>query len=71
MKKFILKIVDIIIGSFLILTGFMFLLLYVCFYEKADNALISLWMFLFFLCLGFIAIISGVRRIYLTVKKKE
>jgi len=68
MKKFLLQFAGIISGLFLIITGLILLLLYRCFYSTAPNAFISLWMFLFFLCLGIIAVIYGIRRIYLTIK---
>ncbi|MCL4479373.1 MAG: hypothetical protein M1381_09795 [Deltaproteobacteria bacterium] len=67
--KVINKIIDIILGLFLIMTGLFLLLLYVCLHAKADNALIAFSMILFLLVLGIGAIVLGVRRIFSTLTK--
>lgn len=63
------KVIDIILGLFLIMTGLFLLLMYVCLHAKADNVLIAFSMILFLLVLGIVSIVLGVRRIFSTLKK--
>jgi hypothetical protein len=67
--KAINKIIDIILGLFLMMTGLFLLLLYGCLHAKADNALITFSMILFLFVLGIGAIILGIWRVLVTLKK--
>lgn len=65
MSNFLKKMLDVLGGLFLIITGSIIFLLYFCLRNIADNAFISLSTFLFTFCMGLGGIILGIRRICL------
>jgi len=68
-SRIAVKIVDIIGGLFLILTGLFLLYIYVCLYSKVDNLFISFTLILFLLGLGIVAIVLGFRRFFITINR--
>ena len=67
--KVIDKVIDIIVGLFLMVTGLFLLLLYGVLHAKAPNALIAFSMIVFLVLLGIGAIGLGTWRIVATFKK--
>ncbi|MCL5879071.1 MAG: hypothetical protein M1428_04665 [Deltaproteobacteria bacterium] len=64
------KIIDIIVGLFLVVTGLFLLFLYGILHAKAPNALIAFSMILFLVLLGVGAIGLGIWRIVETLMKE-
>ncbi len=70
MKNLLKRVVDILGGLFLLLTGIFLLFLYLVLRTKADNWFISFLLILFLIGLGFGGIILGVRRIFLAFRSE-
>jgi hypothetical protein len=70
LKEYLLKFTDFIGGIFLVLAGLFLIYLYACLHSKTNNWFTALSVLLFLLGLGIGAIIVGVRRLFLSSRKK-